>query len=84
MSSLIARMAPQPDLQISEHHYTWMTGSGLGEAGRASDTRVKEIGEGSDRLMLKVRKGSAQNPVTRKEAAAKIKPMGGLGGNNIK
>ena len=29
--------------------------------------------------MLKVRKGSAQNPVTRKEAAAKIKPMGGLG-----
>lgn len=34
--------------------------------------------------MLKVRKGFAQNPVTRKEAAAKIKPMGGLGGNNIK
>ena len=37
MSSLIARMAPQPDLQISEHHYTWTTGSGLGEAGRASE-----------------------------------------------
>ena len=37
MSSLIARMAPQPDLQTSEHHYTRKTGSGWGEAGRASE-----------------------------------------------
>lgn len=33
--------------------------------------------------MLKGWERVCTNPVTRKEAAAKIKPMGGLGGNNI-
>lgn len=30
------------------------------------------------------KKSFSQNPATRKEVAAKIKPMGGLEGNNIK
>lgn len=55
-----------------------------GEDPRRRNAWVKRVCSGTGRLTGKVRTGFSQNPVTRKEAAAKINPMGGLGGNNNK